>query len=41
MEAYVLRKIGERRIVHIDMADVLRVLAPIWLSKPETSRQVH
>jgi hypothetical protein len=33
--------IGERRVDHIDTADMLKVLSPIWLTKPETARRVR
>jgi len=33
--------IGDRRIDQIDTPDILRVLSPIWLTKPETARRVR
>ena len=41
LEAYAFPDLGERRVDHIETADVLRVLAPIWLTKPETARRVR
>ena len=41
LEAYAFPLIGERRIDQIDTPDVLRVLSPIWLTKPETARRVR
>ncbi len=38
---YAFPIIGEMRIDRIDTPDVLRVLSPIWLSKPETARRVR
>ncbi len=38
---YAFPIIGDRRVNHIDTPEVLRVLAPIWLSKPETARRVR
>ena len=38
---YAFPIIGDRRVDHIDTPEVLRVLAPIWLSKPETARRVR
>lgn len=32
--------IGSRRIDDIDTADIIHVLSPIWLDKPETARRV-
>ena len=33
--------IGHRRVDQIETPDVLKVLAPIWLTKPETARRVR
>ena len=41
LEAYAIPIIGEMRIDEVDTSDVLRVLSPIWLSKPETARRVR
>lgn len=38
--AYVFPTLGERRVDQIDTPDVLKVLSPIWLKKPETARRV-
>lgn len=38
---YACPLLGTRRLDHIDTPDVLRVLAPIWLTKPETARRVR
>lgn len=37
---YAFPLIGEKRIDQIETPDVLRVLSPIWLTKPETARRV-
>jgi integrase len=41
LEEYAFPLIGKKRVDHIDTADVLRVLSPIWLTKPETARRVR
>lgn len=41
LETYAFPEIGDRRIDHIETADVLRVLSAIWLTKPETARRVR
>src|SRR5512132_543476 len=38
---YVFPAFGDRRVDHIDTPDVLKVLSPIWLTKPETARRVR
>ena len=38
---YVLPTMGDRRVDQIETPDVLRVLAPIWLTRPETARRVR
>ena len=38
---YAFPIIGNRRVDKIDSADILKVLSPIWLSKPETARRVR
>ncbi|MEM7042749.1 MAG: site-specific integrase [Pseudomonadota bacterium] len=38
---YAFPIIGNRRVDQIDSADLLRVLSPIWLAKPETGRRVR
>lgn len=39
--SYVFPDIGSRRVDHIDTPDILRVMGPIWLTKPETARRVR
>jgi integrase len=41
LRTYAGPHIGERRVDQIDTPDVLRVLSPIWLTKPETARRVR
>ncbi|MGG3810890.1 integrase arm-type DNA-binding domain-containing protein [Methylorubrum rhodesianum] len=41
LQQYACPQLGTRRVDQIDTPDVLRVLAPIWLSKPETARRVR
>jgi integrase len=41
LQQYACPQLGPRRVDQIDTPDVLRVLAPIWLSKPETARRVR
>ena len=41
MEAYAFPIIGTLRVDEIETTDVMRVLSPIWLSKPETARRVR
>ena len=41
LEAYAFPVIGDMQLHHIQSADILRVLAPIWLEKPETARRVR
>ncbi len=38
---YVYPTIGDRPIDQIDTPEILRVLSPIWLAKPETARRVR
>ena len=38
---YAIPIIGDMRVDRIDTPDVLRVLSPIWLKKPETARRVR
>jgi integrase len=40
MERLVFRKIGDKMVGDIEPADMLDVLAPIWLATPETARRV-
>jgi len=37
---YAFPALGKRRVDQIDTPDVLNVLSPIWLKKPETARRV-
>ncbi|MBU3261726.1 integrase arm-type DNA-binding domain-containing protein [Roseovarius sp. PS-C2] len=41
LESYAFPKIGPVRVGDITTADVLAVLQPIWLEKPETARRVR
>lgn len=41
LQQYACPQLGARRLDQIDTPDVLRVLAPIWLIKPETARRVR
>ena len=41
VERYALPVIGDSRIDNICKQDVLRILTPIWTSKPETARRVR
>lgn len=41
LRQYVFPAIGQRRVDHIDTPDLLKVLGPIWLTKPETARRVR
>lgn len=41
LEAYAVPRLGARAVSDITTADLLAVLAPIWLDKPETARRVR
>lgn len=41
LKTYAFPELGEMPVDRIETADVLRVLSPIWLSKPETARRVR
>jgi integrase len=41
LETYAFPIIGNRRIDHINTANILSVLSPIWLTKAETARRVR
>ena len=41
LNQYAVPVFGDRRVDQVTTADVLRVLAPIWLVKPETARRVR
>jgi len=40
LEQYAFPLLGERRVDSIEASDVLKVLAPIWTTTPETARRV-
>lgn len=41
LSVYAFPILGGQRVDHIGTPDVLKVLAPIWLTKPETARRVR
>ena len=41
LETYAFPILEDRPVSHIDSPDVLAVLSPIWLAKPETARRVR
>ncbi len=41
LRTYAVPHIGTKRLDQIDTPDILKVLAPIWLTKPETARRVR
>jgi integrase len=41
LKTYAIPVIGERRVDQIGTPDILKVLSPIWLTKPETARRVR
>ncbi|GJE61608.1 tyrosine-type recombinase/integrase [Methylobacterium trifolii] len=41
LNTYAIPHFGTRRVDQIETPDVLRALAPIWLTKPETARRVR
>lgn len=41
LQQYVFPDIGNVPIAQVDTPDILRVLTPIWLTKPETARRVR
>ena len=41
LETYAMPALGRRLISEVTTADVMSALSPIWLSKPETGRQVR
>jgi integrase len=41
LKSYAAPVIGDRRVDQIDTPEILRVLSPIWLTKPETARRVR
>ena len=40
LKEYVFPALGDRRVDQIETPDILKVLAPIWLTKAETARRV-
>lgn len=40
LREYAFPVIGQRRVDQIDTPDLLKVLSPVWLTKPETARRV-
>ena len=41
LRQYACPELGKRRVDQIETSDILRVLSPIWLMKPETARRVR
>ena len=41
LDAYAMPVLGNRIVSEITTADLMKVLTPIWLAKPETGRQVQ
>ncbi len=41
LRRYAFPALGTMRVDHIDTPDALKVLAPIWLTRPETARRVR
>ncbi|MFG6637036.1 tyrosine-type recombinase/integrase [Sulfitobacter sp. 1A12126] len=41
LETYTFARIGKLKVSEVNTADVLAVLQPIWLEKPETARRVR
>ena len=41
MKAYVLPKIGKKPLIEIKREDIVRVLSPIWETKPSTAQKVR
>lgn len=41
LRSYAVPHIGTKRVDQIDTPDILKVLSPIWLTKPETARRVR
>src|SRR6185503_15035568 len=41
LKTYAFGELGDKRVNAIGSADVLRVLTPIWLERPETARRVR
>src|SRR5487761_2306 len=41
LEEYVFPMMGGLRVDHVATSDVLKVLTPVWLKKPETARRIR
>ena len=41
LETYAVPTLGDRAVDQVQTSDVLRVLSPIWLTRPETARRVR
>jgi integrase len=41
LETYVFPEMGSKRVDQIETHQIVKVLAPIWLTKPETARRVR
>jgi integrase len=41
LSTYAFPVLGERRVDHVQTSDILKVLTPVWLAKPETARRVR
>jgi len=41
LEEYVFPMMGSLRVDHVATSDVLKVLTPVWLKKPETARRIR
>ena len=41
LRAYVFPRLGQRSVADITTADIMSIISPIWLSKPETARRVR
>lgn len=41
LRTYAFPHLGSRQVDQVDTPDILRVLTPIWLTKPETARRVR
>jgi integrase len=41
LEHYAFPVIGDKPVAAVDQSDILRILAPIWTTKPETARRVR
>ena len=40
MENHVFPKIGQKSVFSINSADILSVLSPIWVDKPDTAKKI-